>query len=253
MLIKTIVVDDEYNGRELLVCLLNQVVPDTIKICATCASVADAVESIEKFNPQLVFLDIEMPNESGFELFDKLKGVVNFEVIFTTAHKGYAIDAFKVNALDYILKPINPQELSKAIQKVIKRISPLPDGKADTYRQGSESLCRKIMVPSLDGMRFFQLDDIVRLEADGSYTRILFKSSPMFVSSKNLGDYEESLKSYKNFIRIHRSTVININEVLHFTNVRDIRMSDGGIVSVSRYNKELFLNLIKETFVATQG
>jgi len=253
----------------LLSLLLKRVLPGTMEICAMCSSVSEGIDAIEKFNPSLVFLDIEMPNESGFSLFEKLT-VINFEVIFTTAYSKYAIDAFKVNALDYILKPIEPQALLKAIRKTLNKGCPslsntehieradlrnlsMEDRSHDLQGDREQSnRCEKIMVPAMDGIKFFPLSEIIRMVADGTYTRIFFKTLPVFLSSKNLGEYEEKLSDNKNFMRIHRSTIVNTNEVVQLADARQILMSDGAVVNVSRCNKETFLNRMKRSCVESK-
>lgn len=255
-MIEAIIVDDERKARELLALMLKKVEPQ-VHVCASVSSVDEAVESIRKMNPALVFLDIEMPEESGFSLFEKLGDIVNFETIFTTAYSSYAIEAFKVNALGYLLKPFEPQELQRAVQKVLALISrPSSNGLqnlqiilGDELNQSADSDIghtphNKLIVTSTDGIRFFSINEIIRLEADGAYTRIFFKAQPPFLCSKNLGEYEQKLSHRKNFIRVHRSVIINADEVVLFSH-RGITMSDNALVNISRHNKSEFLGRMK--------
>lgn len=256
-MVEAVIVDDERKARELLVLMLKKVEPQ-VHVCASVSSVDEAVAATRKFNPALVFLDIEMPEESGFSLFEKLGDIVNFETIFTTAYSNYAIEAFKVNALGYLLKPFEPQELQRAVQKVLAIITrpTISNGRQNLqinhgseWRQSvdndmSHPRNNKLMVASTDGVRFFQLNEIIRLEADGAYTRIFFKTQPPFLSSKNLGEYEQKLSHHQIFIRVHRSVIINVDEVVQFSQ-GGITMSDNALVNVSRHNRCRFLDRMK--------
>jgi two-component system LytT family response regulator len=238
--------------------MLKRIEPQ-VHVCASVPSVGEAVEAIRKMNPALVFLDIEMPEESGFSLFEKLGDIVNFETIFTTAYSSYAIEAFKVNALGYLLKPFEPQELQRAVQKVLTLITKPSTSSGhqnfqknnikddlSQYADGNigHSRHNKLMVTSTDGVRFFPLNEIIRLEADGAYTRIFFKTLPPFLSSKNLGEYEQKLSAHGIFIRVHRSVIINADEVIQFSS-DGITMSDHALVNVSRHNRGEFLDRMK--------
>jgi len=254
MSIRAIIVDDEYKARAVLALILKEIAPD-IKVCASVSSVEEAVNAIKKWNPALVFLDIEMPNESGFFLFERLGGIANFETIFTTAFTQYAVEAFKVNALDYILKPVEPTELDRAVKKALRAIakSSAQHSSENRFKKETDDVVPhndKLIVPSIDGVRFFSLADIIRLEADGAYSRIFFKGQPSFLSSKNLGEYEERLKRHKAFMRVHRSTIINTNEVARFAEGRHIIMSDETVVQVSRHFKSVFLDRMKDSDAA---
>lgn len=247
-MIKTIIVDDEYNAREFLEKLLTRYFPDKFLILAKCESVDEAILAIDKFNPELVFLDIQMPNKNGFQLFKELKEI-NFEVIFTTAYSEFALDAIKWSALDYLLKPINyidlldtlkkyDTKLHKASQhdKLILLIENLDTGNSEY---------KKIAFPTESGFELVKTNAILYCKADSNYCDIVLINGKKITISKTL-KYVEELVPKSIFQRIHRGYLVNLNYVARFnkTNELLVELTNGETLPVSIRQKEDFINAI---------
>lgn len=247
-MIKTIIVDDEYNAREFLEKLLMRCFPDTILVLAKCESVDQAIIAIDKYKPELVFLDVQMPNKSGFELLKEIKEV-NFEVIFTTAHSEFAIDAIKCSALDYLLKPITAIDLLDTIKKYdVKQNKASQQDKLmlliENIDTGSSEF-KKIAFPTETGFELIKTNSILYCEADSNYCSIICIDGRKITLSKTLKHVEELLpKSI--FQRIHKSYLVNLNYVNRFnkTNELLIELTNGESLPVSVRQKEDFINAI---------
>ena len=243
-----VIIDDEEGARESLANILKSYVP-AVEILGKAASAAEGFELINKVEPQLVFLDVEMPNENAFDLIDKFDSV-NFEIIFVTAYDHYAIQAIKSSALDYLLKPVDIDDLKSAVAKLDHKISqPQKDEQFDLLLASvnSDRPHKKIAVPETDGLIFIDVDEIIRCESDGNYTKIYLKNEKRIVSSKTLGDYDGILKN-NDFFRTHRSHLINLNEIHKFVKGDGgyILMSDKSEVEISRRKKQDFLVRLAE-------
>ncbi|PCI94844.1 MAG: DNA-binding response regulator [Flavobacteriales bacterium] len=244
---KTIIVDDEKGCRDTLENLLQEI-PE-INVVAIVDSIALAQEAITNLQPQLVFLDIEMPGGTGFELLEKISPI-NFEIIFTTAYDQYAIKAIKYSALDYLLKPIDPDELAKTIQRfsVKKHDQDLINNKFKTLLNNinGETTHQKIAIPDDQGLSFIKITDILRFQSDGSYTYMytVGKTKPTLIS-KPIGDYQEMLTN-EQFIRIHRSHLVNLQHVTRYDKGEGgfALMSDNSKVEVSRRKKNEFIEAL---------
>lgn len=244
---KTIIIDDEKGCRDTLENLLKEF--SQIQLVASLDSISLAEESIKNLQPQLVFLDIEMPGGSGFELLEKISPI-NFDVIFTTAYDQYAIKAIKYSALDYLLKPIDPTELSEAISRFSskKHDQNLINNKFKTLLNniGEETTHQKIAIPDGEGLNFIKISDIIRFQSDGSYTYMHTneKEKPTLIS-KPIGDYQEMLTN-EPFIRVHRSHLINLQHVSKYVKGEGgyAVMSDGSKVDVSRRKKAEFIEAL---------
>lgn len=240
-MITSIIIDDEDGGRKSLSNLLRDNCPN-VKIIAMADSVKHGLEAIHKFNPELVFLDIQLRNENGFDLLKKV-GSIDFDVIFVTAYDKYAVKAFKFSALDYLLKPIDIDELKNAIHKVEeKKSSKSSDDKFDVFLQNQKfinSAAQKIALPTSDGLIFIQVSDVIRCESDDNYTNFILRDGKKILVSRTIKEFEELLADF-NFFRIHQSYLINMEEVVKF--VRDeggyIVMSDNSKIPISRRKKE---------------
>lgn len=244
---KTIIVDDEKGCRDSLADLLKD--HPQIAIVDTVNSIAKAQESIELFQPQLVFLDIEMPGGTGFELLEKIP-TLNFDVIFTTAYDQYAIKAIKYSALDYLLKPIDPKELSEAIHRFTskKNNQELMNNKFKTllHNINGETTHQKIAIPDGEGLNFVKINDIIRFQSDGSYTYMYTtQTTKPTLISKPIGDYQEILAN-EAFVRIHRSHLINLQHVVKYLKGEGgfAVMSDQSKVEVSRRKKLDFIEAL---------
>ena len=248
MKIKSIIIEDEKSNRENLAKILLEYCPK-VEVVAMCASAIDGRKAISEFQPDLVFLDIEMPGGSGFSLLESIEEI-NFEVIFVTAFDQYGIKAVKFCALDYLLKPIDILELSQAIEKVESRIARKSENlrmKTLLANRQIENSNPKIALPFSDKIEFIEISSIVRCEGEGNYTHIHLKTGENILASKTLKEFDELLTEH-NFLRVHQSHLINLNEVKSYvkTDGGYIKMKDGTSVSISRQRRELVMGRLKE-------
>jgi two-component system LytT family response regulator len=244
-MLKAIIVDDEAKARENLQLLLQDFVKG-VEVVSLCQNITEAVEAVAIHSPQIVFLDIQLQRETGFDLLTKLKEI-NFEVIFTTAYTEYAIKAFKFSAIDYLLKPIDIEELKKAVAKVEKRVtnntaSRLTELVQNLKRESSDNF--KIALPTLEGLVFVNVKDILYCEASSNYTKI-FTANDKYLVSKTLKEYDELLSDH-NFFRIHNSYLININAIKKYVKGEGgyVVLNNNISLDVSKRKKEAFLNKI---------
>lgn len=247
-MIKTIIVDDEFNAREFLEKLLIRYFPNKFLILAKCESVDEAIQAIEKFNPELVFLDVQMPNKNGFQLFKELKSI-NFEVIFTTAHSEFAIDAIRCSALDYLLKPINYIDLVSTVKKYDDKLHKASQQEklmllVENLDTGSSEFNR-IALPVEFGFEFVKINSILYCEADSNYCKVVCLDGKKIILSKTLKFIEEILPTTI-FHRIHKSYLVNLNYVCRFDKTNDLRveLSNGETLPVSVRKKEDFINAV---------
>ena len=242
------IVDDEYNAREFLEKLLQRNFPDRFLVLAKCESIDEAVIAIEKYNPELVFLDVQMPNKNGFELFKEIKEV-NFEVIFTTAHSEFAIDAIKCSALDYLLKPITVLDLVDTIKKYDAKLNKA--SQQDKLTLLLENIdtggyeFKKIAFPTESGFELIKTNAILYCEADSNYCSINCLDGRKITLSKTLKHVEELLPKTI-FQRIHKSYLVNLNYVNRFNKTNDllVELTNGETLPVSVRQKEDFINAI---------
>ena len=241
--IRSIILDDEAGNIVTLTKLLNEYCPE-VNIVATANNSKDGYEIIESMQPDLLFLDIEMPYGNGFDLLDKFS-TITFEVIFITAFNNYALKAFKYAALDYILKPVNIAELKEAVKKASGRLN---DKNINTRinvllnnLKSGENASKKIGLPTLEGFHFVDIDRIMYLEADGSYTNIFIEGKKKELVSKNLKEFEDILPT-TDFCRVHHSHIINISFVKKYFKGRGgyVEMEDGTKIEISARKKEDF-------------
>jgi two-component system LytT family response regulator len=244
-MIKAIIVDDEEKSRITLANLIEMYSP-SVQVMELCDSVSTALKAIDKYNPDLVFLDVEMPFQNGFTLLEKIKNP-HFDVIFTTAYDHYAIKAIKYSALDYLLKPIDSDDLIAAINKVEEKKSQSSPQKPDFELLLSNLKVKggavKISVPTFDGFQMINAEDIIRCTADESYTEIILSNGKKVVVSRILKEYEELLSDL-NFFRVHNSSLINLTHVVKYIKGDGgyVVMTDGKSVEVSRRKKSELLN-----------
>lgn len=244
-MIKTILIDDESKAIKAMEIALKDYCPDVL-VYGTASSAMDGIRLIQKENPDLVFLDIEMPGMSGLELMEHFPERP-FEVIFVTAYNQYAVNAFRVSAADYLLKPVNVLHLIQAVKKVSTRIS---EGKSTKDQINTEKLrnilAGKIGLPSLEGTEYVSISDIIRIEADGSYSKVFTTDKRLRLVSKNLGLFEESLEG-ESFFRVHKSHYINLSHMVRFSSQKDsgtVLMDDGSEIPVARSVKNDLAALI---------
>lgn len=247
---KTLIVDDEAKARRILEALIKEYHPE-LEIVGTADDVPSAVQAINEFNPELVFLDIEMPKYSGFQLFEFIPDP-DFDVVFATAYGEYAIRAFEVSAADYLLKPIQSEALGKAIDKVKKRRSK-PTSAAEskeviqTLRKNIEPgmTIQRIALPVADGLIFVDIDDILYFEADASYTHIYLKGDKKLLVTKYLKFFQDMIQDPR-FYKPHRSYYINLNHIQQYVknDGGSLVMSNGGVIHIARDKKDEFLQVI---------
>jgi two-component system, LytTR family, response regulator len=247
--IRAVIVDDERNVRENLRYLIQDNCTE-IQIVGEGATVSEAVSEINRLKPELVFLDIEIREGSGFDVLEQLSEPKP-EIIFTTAYSQYAVNAFRVEAADYLLKPIDTQDLVKAVNKVKLRLSQNSlEGRLNLLMNNLEELSvqprvRRIGLPILGGMQYFQLSDIIRLQSQSNYTYFYLVGHKEVLVSKTLKDFEESLVS-QGFFRVHQSHMVNIEHVVQYHKADGgyIILSDGSTVPLSKSHKEAFIQLL---------
>ena len=243
-MIKSIIIDDELHCLESLSLLLKDYCPE-VQLIEQCRSAKKGLEAIMKFKPDLVFLDIEMPLMNGFELLEQLPAI-SFAIIFTTSYDQYAIKAIRFSALDYLLKPIDPNELIIAIKKVQEeRHLPM----AEQFQmllnqiQGKGGGFNKIAVPTAEGFELIPADQVLYCDANDNYTHFLLKNKSKIIACRTLKEIEEQLIDFPFFVRVHNSYMVNLNEVTRYVRGEGghLVMSDGSSVSVSRSRKEALL------------
>jgi two-component system LytT family response regulator len=241
------IVDDEPYSCEALATLLERYCPD-VKVLDICFSAATALQSIRERKPQILFLDIEMPFLNGFELLEKLPEI-DFELIFTTSYDQYAIKAIRFSALDYLLKPIDIEELQAAVKKAVESVKhPLPQQIAvllEKFSHPSASV-NKIAIPTMEGLQMISIENIISCASDRNYTILFLKNKQKIIASRTLKDIEEMLEDYS-FARVHHSYLVNLNEVEKYIKGEGgyLLMSDTTTVDVSRSRKETLLKKLQ--------
>jgi two-component system, LytTR family, response regulator len=242
---RSIIIDDEPKNVRILNKLLTDYCPD-IKIIGSAGDANAALQIIEELKPELVFLDIEMPNGNAFDLLDKIMPV-SFDIIFITAFESYSLKAFKYTALDYLLKPVSIEELQNAVAKAkdntqSKNINLQVKALLQNVNNANAGM-QKVAVHTLDGLEFVKADDIVRVEAQGSYSVFHLTDKSTILASKNIKDYEDILVG-ETFFRIHNSHIVNLNAIKKYHKGRGgyIIMDDGTMIEVASRRKNDFLS-----------
>ncbi|GAB2559646.1 LytR/AlgR family response regulator transcription factor [Spirosoma areae] len=241
-----ILVDDEKHCRDVLALLLAKYCPQ-ITLMASCADGAEGVEAIDRHHPDLVFLDIEMPGMSGFDLLKACR-FTGFRVIFTTAYNEYAIQAIRHNALDYILKPIDKDELRQAVAKAEEAISVRPSSQVDEFVAylNRQKTGDRIALPTMEGLQILQSEEIYYCESDGGYTHFFLTNGKAVLISKTLKEVEDVLES-KGFCRVHHGYLINVRYVQKYIrgDGGEVIMANNKNIPVSRNKKQEFLSLLE--------
>lgn len=238
-MINAIIIDDEQGARDILKKLITRYCPE-VNLLGEAASAEEGRMLLSQCQPNLVFLDIEMPYNTGFDLLKTLPSI-DFEVIFVTGFDQYALSAIKFSALDYLLKPISEIELIQAINKAQKRIK--KESINDRFSNFIENLQneahQKIGIPTLEGFLFIKIEEIVRCEAENRYTTLFMLEGEKVLATRNLKEFEDILKT-RSFFRIHHSHLINLKYVEKFFKGDGsyVTMSDGAMVNVSRRRKD---------------
>jgi two-component system LytT family response regulator len=245
--LNAILIDDERNSLEALETLIRMYCHD-VNIRATCRSADEALAAIAEFSPDLLLLDIEMPGKSGFDLIDELPDK-SIGIIFVTAYDQYAIDALRVSAMDYLLKPVDEMELVRAISRVKEKLAKAQVADSMdvllTNLKSQHHSFQKLAIPTMEGLDFLSIKDILYCEAEGNYTHIFMRDGAKHLVSKTLRDISELL-SGSLFIRVHQSYLINLEYVVKYIRGAggQVIMADQKSIPVSRARKEELLSLI---------
>lgn len=246
-MLTTVIVDDEVRARRVLVRLLAERHPE-VQVVGEAGDLPAAAALIKQSRPDFVLLDVEMPNYLGTEVaefFDR----IDFEIVFVTAYSHYAVEAFRVAALDYLLKPVQVDDLARAIARVRDvRHATSTDERVRALRRELDGINRRIALHAAEGMTFFEVDYLVLLAADGSYTHVHVRgrARPITVS-KRLKYFETYLADSPQFVRVHRSSLINLNHVTGFDRVGSRLTLDGApAVTISRDRRAAFERLLRE-------
>lgn len=239
-MIRTIIIDDEADGRDALMHAI-QTYCRELQIVRVCATAAEGLEAIQQLEPHLVFLDIQMPQMSGFEVLQQASPI-DFKVIFVTAHDKYAIKAIKFSALDYLLKPLDVDDLLQAVKRYqLQSESPARDQFQQLFSNLSlaSTQFEKLAVPSMDGVVFLPVQDIVYCQADGNYTRIHLREGEPLLASRTLKEFEQLL-SEAGFCRVHHGSLINLKHIHKYVKGEGgyLMLAGGHEVPVSRRRKE---------------
>ena len=246
-MIKAVIIEDEKKSAEALSQLLLRHCPE-INLFGKAENVKEGTDLISMHKPELVFLDVMMPDGSGFDVLEKLSDL-KFEIIFTTAHEKFAVKAIKYSALDYLLKPIDAEELKTAVKKVSERKKFSNEANLRSLLENvkqDENQYSKITLPTGHSYEIVHTKDIIRCEANDNYTNVFLSGGKKFMVSGTLKHYEELLPE-KDFIRIHHSHLINMNHITSFLKEDGgyALMSDGSKVEVSRRKKDDFIKRLK--------
>jgi two-component system, LytTR family, response regulator len=246
-MINALIVDDEKHCIDALVADLHKCCPN-VNILATCNSAKEGIIAIKGLQPQLVFLDVEMPWMTAFEMLEVLPAI-NFCIIFITAYDQFAAKAFRISAIDYLLKPVDQADLVAAVKKAEEKIEKDNgitniENLLHNMRQPAQQ--QKVALPSRDGYEFEHVNSILYCTAEGAYTKVVLKDkNPMFIS-RTLGDIEEILPR-ELFIRIHHSTIVNTNAITHYSR------TDGGYVVINTKEKLMVSKARKEALLQQLG
>jgi len=239
---KAVIIDDEAKLREVMDIKLSQHCPE-IEIVGKISNAEDGYKCILEHQPDLVFLDISMPGESGFDMLKRFD-TIDFEIIFATGFSEYALDALKVSAVDYLLKPINTEDLIVGVQRAIDRIQERKKIKRyDLLKHNIQHVGdqkTKIAIAGAEAYQFVKVEDIIRCEGWQKYTKIHLQNGSVIVSSYNIGVYKDMLTSY-GFFSSHKSHLINNNNIVKYNKEGVVEMSDGSTVPIARRRKDEFI------------
>jgi two-component system LytT family response regulator len=242
-MIKAIIVDDEPNCCKTLSILLERYCKE-VQVTGIFHNGLEALQAINASAPDLVFLDVEMPKMNGFEMLEKL-ATIHFHLIFTTSYDQYALKAFRFSAIDYLLKPIDREELQNAVQKIVKRSEmPAAEQLQILFQKlhHPAAAVTKIALPTMEGLQMIPVQSIISCEANDNYTTLVLKGNRKLVVSCTLKVIEEMLEEHS-FIRVHRSFLVNLDEIEKYVKADGgyVVMSDGSNIFISRNKKEELL------------
>lgn len=242
--IRAILVDDESRARSVLKSLLERNCPE-VELLYSCVNVMQAVEKIEELQPDLVFLDVQMPQYNGYELINFVKEV-NFQIIFVTAYDQYALKAFELCATDYLLKPVDREKLKNAVIKVANKVKVKQN--IEIYKELIDTLNDKkytqLIISLTEGKKVIKFSDLVSIKGEGSYSSIYLKDGTSLITSKNLKHFQDLLEVDKRFLRCHKSWIVNFNMVSKFDST-SLTMTTNQIITFSKTKKVEILEFLE--------
>lgn len=244
-MINAIIIDDEKHSIEMLEWLLKTYCP-SVQIMTTCNSGEEGLEALSTLNPDIVFMDIEMPKMNGFDVLDKVKEK-NFEIVFITAYDKFAVRAFKYSAINYLLKPVDPDDLILTIKRIEEKKTRTESGQVELLFQSllkKNNQIERIALSSNDGLVFVQTAEIMYCKAESNYTHVVLQSGKKILVARTLKEIDETL-SGKDFFRIHASYLVNINHISRFVKGDGgyIVMPDDTQITISRNKRDEFFQL----------
>ncbi len=244
-----VIIDDEFDARRIIKKYLERYYP-TVRCVAEADSVEAGVKIVNQLQPEILFLDIKLGDGTGFDLIDQLQNYIP-KIVFTTAFDEFAVKAFRYHAIDYLLKPIDPDIFVVAVKNLIEQKGTQKKEAWEIILNQVKNTERKIGIPTVEGVKFILIENIVYFEADGSYCKLYFRDAKQMTISKPLRYFEDKLIDEKSFIRPHKSFLVNLKFV------EEYQKSDGGflklhsnkIIPISRNKKEEILNSLDEYFM----
>ena len=244
--LKAILIDDELSSLQNLQQKLIEFCPD-VEIIATAQKPEEAILLIRQYKPDVIFLDIEMPRMNGFRMLDEL-GEFEFDIIFTTAYNHYAVDAIRISAFDYLMKPVAIKDLQGAVERLAKHRQLQTKDKLDVLRQSlspNRSQEEKIAVPTNEGLEFIPIKSILHIESSSNYSKLFFLEGKSILVTKLLKEFEDLLLPYQ-FFRVHNSHLINLKYIKKYIRGEggQVIMQNGDVIDVSMRKKDEFLKLI---------
>jgi two-component system, LytTR family, response regulator len=244
--LKAILVDDELSSLQNLQLKIQEYCPST-KVVAQTQNPEEAIRLIHQYKPDVIFLDIEMPRMSGFKMLEQIPEI-DFEVIFITAYNHYAINAIRISAFDYLVKPVAIEDLQQTVERLENFTIKKTRERAEILKKNlanPKSQEDHIAIPTNDGLEFIQIKQIIRIESSSNYSKLMLHNGQNLLVTRQLKDFEEILQDYR-FYRIHHSHLVNLNFIAKYVrgDGGQITMRNGDIIDVSRRKKEVFLKLI---------
>jgi two-component system, LytTR family, response regulator len=245
-MLKAILVDDELNSLQNLQLKIQEYCP-SLRITAQTQRPEDAIELIRQHKPDVIFLDIEMPRMSGFKMLEQMDDI-DFEIIFITAYNHYAINAIRISAFDYLVKPVAIEDLQQTVGRLEQFTVKKYRERADILKSNlanPKSQEDQMAIPTHEGLEFIQIKQIIRIESSSNYSKLVLQNGKTLLVTRQLKDFEELLEDYR-FYRIHHSHLINLNYIAKYIRGEGgrITMRNGDMIDVSRRKKEVFLKLI---------
>lgn len=242
---KAIIIEDEYHLREALSILIEMVAPEDVQIVGYAERADEAVKLIDRLKPDLVFMDIMLKEGTGFDVLNTVSHRA-FHLIFTTAYEEHAVRAFKFSAVDYLLKPIDAEELKMALDR-IKDMQErfLGEKQLTELNSNLDKTPKRLVLPTQEAMHVVKIEQILRCETSGSYTTFYFTDGKKIIVSRPLKNYEDILLP-PDFFRVHQSHLINVNYITSYSREGLVQMEDNTTIPISRGNKEAFFRLMKD-------